>query len=75
MERFPTPQSKKDFVALLLLSFFFGCFGAHRFYAERITSGLIMFFTLGVFGIWTIIDLILIITGNFKDHKGLPIKN
>lgn len=31
--------------------------------------------TLGGLGIWALIDLIIIVTGNFKDKEGFPIKN
>ncbi|MGB1448400.1 MAG: TM2 domain-containing protein [Flavobacteriaceae bacterium] len=72
----PPPQkSDKDFVAAILLCFFFGSFGAHRFYTEKIGTGLLMLFTLGGLGIWTIIDFVFIATGNFKDSQGLSIKN
>jgi hypothetical protein len=33
-----------------------------------------MLFTLGGFGIWALIDLILIAVGSFKDKSGLAIK-
>ena len=67
-------KSEKGFVPTLLLCFFLGTLGIHRFYVGKIGTGIIMLITLGVFGIWTLIDLILIIVGKFKDKKGLPIK-
>ncbi len=75
MHTLPPQKSNKDFVAAILLCFFFGSFGAHRFYAEKFGTGLLMLFTLGGFGIWTIIDFVVIVTGNFKDSQGLHIKN
>jgi TM2 domain-containing membrane protein YozV len=50
--------------------FFIGVIGAHRFYVGKIGTGLLMVFTLGGLGIWTFIDLILIIVGKFKNKDG-----
>jgi len=38
-------------------------------------TGILMLLTLGGLGIWTLIDLIIIACGSFKDGQGLPIKN
>jgi hypothetical protein len=51
----------------LILCFFLGIFGVHRFYTKNILFGVIQFFTLGCFGIWTLVDFILILTNNYKD--------
>lgn len=68
-------SSDKNFIVTALLCFFLGTFGIHRFYAGKIGTGILMLITAGGFGIWTIIDLILIILGNFKDGEGRFIKN
>ncbi|MFV0290661.1 MAG: TM2 domain-containing protein [Mangrovibacterium sp.] len=52
-----------------------GPFGAHRFYNGHIGTGVLQLITFGGCGIWTLIDLILIIMGNFKDHDGNIISN
>ncbi|ANY66245.1 hypothetical protein BBD42_07030 [Paenibacillus sp. BIHB 4019] len=67
-------KSDKSFVAALLLCFFLGSFGIHRFYAGKVGTGILMLITLGCFGIWTLIDLIMIICGAFKDSEGREIK-
>ena len=67
-------KSDKDFVPTILLCYFFVVFGAHRFYTEKIGTGLLMLFTLGGFGIWAIIDFIIIVIGDFKDNEGRKIK-
>ncbi|MCI4668385.1 MAG: TM2 domain-containing protein [Bacteroidia bacterium] len=68
-------KSNKDFLITLLLCFFLGVIGVHRFYTGKILTGILMLITGGGFGLWALIDLIFIVTGNFKDKQGLPIKN
>ena len=67
--------SKKSRTAVVLLCFFFGCFGIHRFYLGKIGSGLLMLFTFGGLGIWALIDFILAICGELHDSDGLLVKN
>lgn len=69
------PKSDKDFVAMILLCFFLGNLGVHRFYVGKVGTGILMLLTLGGLGIWMLIDFIMIVTGNFKDKNGLPIKS
>ncbi|MDC3307315.1 TM2 domain-containing protein [bacterium] len=69
-----TELSPKGFVPALLLCFFLGPLGVHRFYAGKIGTGILMLLTLGGFGIWALIDTIIIITGNFRDGDGRLIK-
>jgi len=63
-------MSDKRILPAFLLCFFFGSFGAHRFYVGKIGTGLLMLVTLGGLGIWTLIDFILIIVGAFTDKEG-----
>ena len=67
-------MSEKSFVATLLLAILLGGLGVHRFYAGKIGTGIVMLLTFGGLGIWTLIDIIMIAVGNFKDSSGLPIK-
>ena len=65
--------SDKRILPALLLWFFFGEFGAHRFYAGKIGTGLLQLLTIGGLGIWWLIDLILILTGSLRDGEGRQI--
>lgn len=57
-----------------LLCLFLGNLGIHRFYAGKIGTGILMILTFGGLGIWALVDLIMIITGSFKDKEGRKIK-
>ena len=62
--------SPKSRLAAALLCFFFGCFGAHRFYLRKTGTAILMLVTLGGVGIWALVDLIFILTGSFRDKDG-----
>ena len=68
-------KSEKGFVPTVLLCLFLGSLGVHRFYVGKVGTGILQLITLGGLGIWALIDLIIIVTGNFKDKEGFPIKN
>ena len=53
-----------------LLCFFLGVFGGHRFYVGKYITGVLQLFTLGGLGLWMLFDLIMVITGQFKDKEG-----
>ena len=62
--------SEKKLLPVFLLAFFLGPFGVHRFYVGKVGTGLLQLCTLGGLGIWTLIDIILIVSGNFTDKEG-----
>lgn len=68
-------KSEKDWITTLLLCIFLGNLGIHRFYAGKTGTGILMLLTVGGCGLWTLIDLIMIIMGNFTDGEGNCIKN
>lgn len=69
-----TQLSDKGFVPVLLLCFFVGVLGVHRFYVGKIGTGILQLITFGGFGIWTMIDFVMIAVGSFTDKEGRPIK-
>tara|TARA_B110000977_G_C10590036_1_gene303991 strand:- start:126 stop:431 length:306 start_codon:yes stop_codon:yes gene_type:complete len=64
-EASPTTSSDVDWT-LFVVCFFLGSLGIHRFMMGDITNGILMLITLGGLGIWALIDLIRIATGEFK---------
>jgi TM2 domain-containing membrane protein YozV len=65
--------SDKDWIITLVLAIVVGTVGIDRFYTGSILLGILKLFTFGGLGIWWVIDLILLVTGNYKDGDGLPI--
>ena len=63
-------QSNKNWLTTLLLCLLLGGIGVHRFYVGKTGTGILMLLTLGGFGIWALVDLIMIICESFKDSEG-----
>lgn len=66
-------KSDKQKIVAALLCWFLGLWGIHRFYLGHTGIGLIQLFTLGMCGVWTFIDFIMILTGGVKDIQGRPL--
>ena len=62
-----------DWLALFLLTFFVGVLGVHRFYVGKIGTGVLMLITLGGLGVWLLVDLLLVVTGQFTNKDGQKI--
>jgi len=65
--------SEKKRLVALLLCFFVGILGIHRFYVGKVGSGIAQILTFGGLGIWVLIDFIMIICGSFSDKEGAPL--
>jgi len=71
---FGAVTSHKSKILTLVLCFFLGIFGIHRFYVGKVGTGILYLLTFGIYGIGWIIDFIKILTGTFTDGTGLPIR-
>jgi TM2 domain-containing membrane protein YozV len=60
----------KSQLTAVLLCFFLGGLGIHRFYLGYTWQGIVQLLTLGGLGIWTIIDFIRILTGSLQPKNG-----
>lgn len=71
----PADVSKRSRLVASLLCFFFGIIGVHRFYCGKITSGIMqILFSWATLFIWNLVDLIMILSGSFKDKEGKLVK-
>ncbi len=59
---------------LLVLSIFLGGLGVDRFCVGKVGTGILKLITGGGFGVWWLIDIIMIACGNFTDKAGNKIQ-
>ncbi len=64
----PQPKSK---ITALILCILLGGLGIHQFYAGKAGMGILYLFTGGLFCIGWIVDIIRIVTGSFRDSRGI----
>ncbi|MBR7131917.1 MAG: TM2 domain-containing protein [Clostridia bacterium] len=67
------PRKSKKVALILCIIGFFGIAGIHRMYVGKVGSGVLHLLTYGICGIGTIIDLISILSGGFRDSYGQPL--
>ena len=68
-------KSDKKRLVAFLLCFFLGLFGIHRFYVGKVGTAVLQIFTLCGFGIWGLVDMIMILAGAFKDKQGRKLED
>lgn len=63
-------NNQNRWLIVLLLCFFLGGLGIHRFYLGKTGTAVAQLLTAGGCGIWWIIDFIMILLGKFTDAQG-----
>ena len=74
MSSYVTNTSDKKKSTALILCICLGWFGAHYFYVGRWGRGFLYMFTVGLFMIGWIADIIKICLGSFTDNVGAPLR-
>jgi TM2 domain-containing membrane protein YozV len=69
-----TQTTQKEWLPTLLLCWFLGLLGVHRFYTGHVGIGVAQLLTGGGCGIWMLIDFFIILVGNYKDAEGRVLK-
>ena len=67
-------KSSRNWIVTLLLCWFLGALGVHRFYVGKTGTGILQLLTLGGFGVWVLIDFIMILVGAFTDEEGMRVR-
>lgn len=63
---------QRHYLAVFFISFMWGTFGVDRMYLGKWGTGILKLVTIGGFGLWVLVDLLLIMTGAMRDKQGRP---
>ena len=58
--------------AAILITFFLGGLGVHRFMTGKTGTGIVWLLTGGLFGLGWIYDVVMVATGKFVNKDGTP---
>lgn len=72
-KKFKEEENIMGKVGLAIICWFFGSLGVHRFIVGKIGTGILWLVTLGFCGIGTLVDFIMILTGNFTRKDGTKV--
>lgn len=67
------PRKSRTVALILCLLGFIGIGGLHRMYVGKVGSGVLHFLTGGLCCVGTVLDLISILSGGFRDSYGYPL--
>lgn len=72
METTTPPPYRRNYFIALALSIIVGYLGVDRFYMGKVGTGILKLITFGGFGVWYIVDIVLIAIGSMRDINGQP---
>ncbi len=67
-------EGSRNFVTTWLLALFLGPWGIDRFYLGKFGTGILKLLTIGGYGIWTLIDIIVVLSGGTRDKQGFRLR-
>ena len=66
-------MGQKNAFTVLMLCIFLGFLGVHHFYSGKMGMGFLYLFTFGLVGVGWLVDIVLILTGRYRDGDGMAL--